>query len=180
MRSWYCARTEPNREYEARRNLERKGFTTFLPGYLQKYASKNIRLRLLFRNYIFVSFDDPMRWPDVQHTNGIHQVLLFSQDDQEYLQPSNVGSEEIETLRACALTYDDFSTKRQPQQYITEGCYVRILTGPLKDTESAQRALVEWEDGERAALALMLFNRETRVEFFIKDLELIKDPKVSC
>lgn len=187
MRQWYCARTHYNQEFEARKHIERSGHAVFLPSYLVKSGSGNIRTKLLFRNYIFFSLDDPMLWPRIRNTFGIADVLLYSPEEDKdgdipwYQMPSAIGSAAIETLRALALTYDQIRRKAgeviptRPLQIITAGCHVRILRGPLTEF-SIQRPIVEWADDKRALLPFMLFGREFKAEFYLRDLELDEIP----
>jgi transcription antitermination factor NusG len=175
MRPWYCARTEPNKEFEARRQLERRGFVVFLPTYLKKYESRNTRLRLLFRNYIFVSFDDPNLWPEVTHTPGILSVITHQPEHHTYLMPSPICSDAIETLRQQALAIDEVSggASNHPQQYITAGTYVKVISGYFQGEAQTQKALVHWADHERATLLLNMFNRQVSVQFYQKELEKV-------
>lgn len=187
MRPWYCARTHYNQEFEARKHIERMGFPVFLPSYLVKYKSSNIRPKLLFRNYIFFSLDDLMDWPRVRHAFGVADVLLYSPTDDDastvpwYQMPSPAGSKAIESLRALALSYDEIrrtakvDAPSRPVQIITQGCYVRIDNGPLKDF-SVQKPVVDWADEERAFLVLSIFGRQHRIEFYLKDLSLAEPP----
>lgn len=172
-RSWIAAQVAPNKEFEARRQLIRKGFSVFLPTYYKKYPSRNVRLRLLFRNYIFVSIDDHWLWPEIRRTPGIIAVLTQHSDEWPYLMPSPIGSEAIETLRQQALDVDEVvgSGSKQQTQYITAGTYVKVISGYFQGEAQTQRALVEWADSERATLLLNIFNRETNVQFYQKDLE---------
>lgn len=177
MRPWYVARTEPNKEFEARRQLERRGFVVFLPTYLKKYQSRNVRLRLLFRNYVFVSFDDPLLWPQVHRAPGVLSMMTHLPDrESEYLMPSPIQSDAIETLRQQALAIDEVTGGKsgRPEQYITEGCYVKVISGYLQGEAQTEKCLVQWADHERATLLLNMFNRQCEVQFYQKDLEKVE------
>lgn len=181
---WYCAHTKPNSEFEARMSLESRGFTAFLPCYLVRYASRNIRAKLLFRNYIFIDLKDAIDWPIVNQMSGILHMLTHSPPEKEkpdqpwYMMPSAVASEAIEELRQQSLSYDEIRKNGKSKiqiELITAGCYVRVLAGPLKDDPMAQRALVDWEDKYRAGLVMQMFNQKSVIEFYKKDLELVPE-----
>ncbi len=178
MRIWYCARTVPNEEWRAKRHLEQQGMTAFLPLYLKRYGSRNIRPLLLIRNYIFISLSDPGRWPLITRTIGISNLLTFQPDEtqSEYKEPSSLGSEAIEGLRLQALSMDevrkDGAVPRPPKLVITLGCHVRILRGPLT-MFNVQEPIVDWSEQDRASLVLAMFGRDHRFEFYHKDLEVV-------
>lgn len=178
MREWYCAQTYPNKEFHARDWLNRQGRTNFLPCFLKKYKSHNIRVRLLFHRYIFFVLDDPVEWPSILKPEIIHHVMCcFPHANAEYLMPNPVASKSIEELRIKALSYDEIRRGgkfRAPVQLINEGCHVKVLSGVFRDEPQAQRALVDWSDHDRASLILKVFNREIRVEFYHRDLQLVE------
>ncbi len=183
MRTWYCAQTEPNKEYKAKKYLELSGIPAFIPTYLTKDKSRHIRFNLLFRGYVFFSLDDPMLWPRIRTITGILRVItnspLETLDAPWYAMPSICASDAIEKLRAACLSFDEYrrdggGRQTRTQSYITAGCHVRILNGPLVDF-SVQKPIVEWADEERARLPILMFGREHTVEFYLKDLALVEE-----
>ena len=180
MRAWYCAQTEPNREYKARKYLELNGIPAFIPTYLTKDKSRHLKVNLLFRNYIFFSLDDPALWPRIRTITGILKVITSNPIETSspwYAMPSAVASDAIERLRNACLALDEIrrdggGKSKHVETYITAGCHVRIKDGPLADL-SVQKPIVEWASEERALLVLMMFGRQHKIEFYIKDLELI-------
>jgi len=181
VRNWYCAQTEPNKEYKARRYLELAGIPVFLPAYLTKDKSRHIKANLLFKGYVFFSLDDPVLWPRLRTITGILRVITTSSDQLWYAMPSAVASEEIESLRSHCLSYDEIDRngtgrEKRPQTYITAGCHVRIkgnVDNPFSDFIDLQKPIVEWADEQRACLPIMMFGREHKIEFFMKDLEKV-------
>ena len=175
---WYAAQTKFNKEFDVRDRLERNGFPdTFVPSYLVKYDSGNIRPRLLFRNYIFVAMDDPDRWPDIQATPNVTKVMTHppppEQAELGYRRPSAVSDAALDSLRKCAEAQADIwsGALRRRLEIITEGCYVRVLRdGPLRP--ELQRALVTWADQQKVRLLLDMFNRKVSVEFYRRDVTL--------
>lgn len=178
MRPWYCAQTEPNKEYHARQNLEQLGIPAFLPTYLVKDVQRHLYPKRLFPNYVFFSLDDPILWPRLKTIEGILRVITNHPDSKDgYMMPSNVASEQINRLKALCLSYDEFvrkpGVKPRVQTYITEGCHVRILNGPF-GAFSVQKPIVQWIEEDRAGLLLALFGKEMKVEFYLKDLEKVE------
>ena len=175
---WYAAQTKFNKEFDVRDRLSERGFTdTFLPSYLVKYDSGNVRPRLLFRNYIFVAMDDPLRWPDIQAIPGITKVLTYppppADEELGYRLPSRLADSALDSLRKCAEAQADIwsGALRRRLEIITSGCYVRVLRdGPLRP--ELQHALVEWTDRHKVGLVLDLFNRKVSVEFYRRDVTL--------
>lgn len=168
---WICARTQYRSEAEAERHLLRKGITTFLPRYQFRSPGGHTSTRLAFPSYIFAQIADPHEWPRVERTVGVERVLTHAAQAGEYRLPSTTASEAIEALRLLAL-----ATPSQPQSLITAGCYVRVMNGPLAGNPATERALVLWANNERAKLLVSMFQRDTQVEFFVKDLALHYPP----
>lgn len=177
MRSWYCVQTLPRQEPLAREGLERRGITVFLPSFLVKHRNRHISVQPLFPGYLFASFDSIRDFNRVNYCEGVTRILTHQNSLDDYKMPEAIAAAEIEGLRAQALGFDQIkrtgARRRPPQQVISAGCYVRILSGPLAGDPTTQRALVEWTDGKRATLLLTIFNRQTRAEFFQKDLEIV-------
>lgn len=184
MPMWYCAQTQPNKEFEAQDILTHKGFETFLPCYLIKYKSRNIRRKLLFRNYIFVAMDDEVNWPIIHHAPCILRMITYSPEDKEannqpwYMMPSPVASTAIARLHSLALSQDEIrkggkiGKPNRVVNLITSGVYVKILRGPMQGF-SVQKPIVEWTDEQMAGLRLMMFGREHKFTFYKKDLEVL-------
>lgn len=178
MRTWYCAQTEPNKEHKARKYLEMSGIPAFLPTYLTKDKSRHITVNLLIRGYVFFSLDDPSLWPRLRTITGILKVITTSSDQLWYAMPCVTASKEIEHLRKLCLSYDEYrrdggGRQKRTQTVIDAGCHVRVLSGPFAEIINEQKPLVEWADEERALLPFMMFGRECKLEFFIKDLERV-------
>lgn len=187
MRLWYCIQSYPKHEIIARQQLERRGFPVFDPTYLVKYGNRHIAHRRLFGRYMFVALENPLQWPEVAHTIGVAEVITgaaIAHDqrkpgDSEYRKALTINrSHSIESLREQALSMDEIRRDGKPRAiappkaYITAGCCVRILSGPLVPF-SIQNPIVEWADEERAALVLQLFGKDMRVEFYQRDLERV-------
>jgi hypothetical protein len=179
MRKWYCAQTEPNKEHKARKYLEMSGIPVFLPTYLTKDKSRHLKVNLLIKGYVFFSLDDPALWPRLRTITGILKVITTQSDQLWYAMPSEAASKEIEHLRGLCLSYDEYKRdgggmQRRTETYITAGCHVRMSEGsanPFAEWVNIQQPIVEWTDEARACLPIMMFGRENKIEFYLKDLE---------
>jgi transcriptional antiterminator RfaH len=123
---WYLVHTRSNGELKTELNLERQGFTTFLPR-----VEKTIRharrfkavRRPLFPRYLFVRLDIGRdRWLSVNSTLGVSR--LFAREGQPVAVPFGV----VETLQA----HSEAGLMRL-DRLLAEGQRVRILSGPLAD-----------------------------------------------
>ena len=176
---WCCARTKPHCEQVVRDNLERQGMPTFLPAFLIKKPDRHIAVKLLFRSYIFMYLDNPASWPRVRNTIGVTNLITYAPDEEEYLSPSLVGHPAIMALRQQALEKDEIrrGTGRKNTitvDHIKPGCYVKVISGPFQNKPWAQKALVHLVEHESAELLAFMFNRECKVKFYLKELELIQ------
>jgi len=160
---YICAQTHHGREALADDNLRRQGLETFLPTYREQRKDGSEVVRYLFPSYIFIAMEAMEYWPIVHRSIGIKQVLTFHPNKKEYIEPSLLSSEAIETLRRSA-TLDEQKEARR----ITAGCYVKILSGVFAG--QAESALVEWADNTRATLLISIFNRRVRAQFYLRDL----------
>ncbi|WP_340119169.1 transcription termination/antitermination NusG family protein [Pelagibius sp. 7325] len=79
MKRWYVAQTQTQAEDRARFNLERQGFTTYLPRYRRErsHARRRETVRaLLFPGYIFVEFAlESAPWRSINGTFGISHLV---------------------------------------------------------------------------------------------------------
>lgn len=162
---YICAQTQYKQERWAGENLRRQGLEPFLPTYRHRIKDGSYSVRLLFPSYIIVGLEHQTQWPIVQRTLGIKQVLVFQPRRREYMEPSEIPTEAVESLRSIAVP-----DERNEPTRITKGCYVRILSGVFAGQEGADRALVEWADNVKATLLVSIFNRQIRAQFFLKDL----------
>ena len=139
MRAWYCAQTEPNCEYRAKKYLELDGIPAFLPTYLTKDKSRHLKVNLLIRGYIFFSLDDPVLWPRIRTVSGILKVItnitVQLEDTLWYSMPSLCGSQAIENLRKLCLSMDEFRRdgggRTKTLNYLTAGVHVRMRAGTV-------------------------------------------------
>lgn len=149
---WYVVVTQPNNEARARENLERQGFSVYLPRYrrTRKHARKTESvLRPLFPRYLFVGLDLARdRWRSVQSTLGV-QSLVTSGD-----RPSEVPEAVIAAIQEREGEDGLVQISAPP---LPKGAKVRVLDGIFEDAVGVfERVAGE----QRVAVLLQLLGRE--------------------
>jgi transcriptional antiterminator RfaH len=154
MPRWYVIQCEPREERRALANLERQGFSCYLPMITvekSKHGCKRDIPEPLFPGYLFIDLNELSdNWHPIRSTRGVIQLVRF----QEY--PVAVRVEIIESIRQRL-------TSAEPRiPYLKTGERVRITDGPFADAE----AIFIANDGhERVALLLNILQREHRLSF---------------
>lgn len=124
---WYVARTLPQREIHASRQLENQGFRTFLPRHWKnrRHARKVETISApLFPRYIFVVVDRTRdRWRSINGTLGIDRLLTYGGEPQAV--PAGV----VENLIAAA----DAEGNVRFDFHLKEGDAVKVIAGPFVD-----------------------------------------------
>jgi transcriptional antiterminator RfaH len=97
---WAVTQTHPQAERWARDNLERQGYSTFLPLVRVRQPDRatptihHVVTRPLFTSYLFVRIDSPL-WAPIRHTFGVRRLLLDGEG-----RPGIVAEAAIEALQA--------------------------------------------------------------------------------
>ena len=156
MKSWYAVHTHAHGEQRALVNLERQGFSPWLPTYRRqrRHAGKVEQvLRPLFPRYLFVSLDlEAQRWRAILSTFGV--AGLVGRADGPVPVPDAV----MEALQARAGADGTFMLDRT--SLLKEGDAVRIDDGPMRDLEGIFQAA---NDADRVIVLLSLMGRDVRV-----------------
>lgn len=153
---WYVVQTHVNAEAKAAANLDRQGFSVYLPRYLRRrsHARKiDIVARPLFPRYLFVAIDvATQRWRSIQSTLGVSRLVCWSGE------PASVANGVINALKQRE---DDGGFIKLARRFgFAPGDKVRIVEGAFIDNF----ALVEdISDRERVAVLLDLLGRKVRV-----------------
>jgi transcriptional antiterminator RfaH len=153
-RRWYVIQCKPREERRALENLERQGFSCYLPTLkvekLRHGCMRDIP-EPLFPGYLFIHLNElGDNWHPIRSTRGVIQLVRF----REYAIP--VGDEIIQRIRRRLAT----DNPRIP--YLEYGECVRITDGPFADVE----AIFVAKDGqERAVLLLNVLQCEHRMSF---------------
>ena len=152
---WYLAQLKPNSLAIARRNLERQGFTLFVP---QRMETRRVGARFrtapfpLFPGYVFIALDPAQsRWRAVNSTVGVTKLVSFGG------QPAAVPRGLVEEI-ALACDADDVLL---PETALAPGDTVRLTGGPF----TGLIAEVERCDPDRRIWVLIeLMGQQTRIQ----------------
>ena len=123
---WFVATLKPNGYAKAKCNLERQGFSTFMPleaRHVRHARQEREVLRPLFPGYIFIAFDrNVTQWRVINNTLGVLGLIMIGASA-----PQKVPNGLMAALRAGC----DASGKILPPAVFTEGEKVRVLHGPF-------------------------------------------------
>lgn len=151
---WYVARTLPQREFHAARQLLNQNFRTFVPRFWKnrRHARKVETISApLFPRYIFVVVDRTRdRWRSINGTLGVDRLLMYGGEPQAV--PLGV----VENLIAAS---DDQGNVRF-DLHLKEGDAVKVTAGPFADLIGRLERL---EDQGRVRVLLEILGGRVRV-----------------
>lgn len=149
---WYVVITQPNNEARAQENLQRQGFSVYLPRYrrTRKHARKTESvLRPLFPRYLFVGLDLARdRWRSVQSTFGVQGMVKVGD------RPSAVPEAVIAAIQERE---GDDGLVQLGAPILPKGTKVRVLDGIFEDAVGVFERVA---DRQRVAVLLQLLGRE--------------------
>jgi transcriptional antiterminator RfaH len=153
---WYVVQSHPNAEHKAVLNLERQGFTTYLPRYLKRRRHAR-RVEVvpapLFPRYLFVGIDlEIQRWRSIFSTLGVSRLVCNGE------QPTPIAENVIGNLKSRE-DESGFVRLNKPILF-RAGDKIRILEGAFADCLGLYEGL---KDSERVAILLDLLGRKVRV-----------------
>lgn len=152
---WYLIYSKSRQEPLAKENLERQGYSTYLPLLRtprRRLGRRIIRIEPMFPRYFFIRLDTQTdNWAPIRSTIGVTNLVRFG------MTPSPVPDELIQVLR----DRDDSSGVQDiPMHEFKEGDMVRIEEGPFTGYEgiflaktSQERVLVLLDIVGRSAKA---------------------------
>lgn len=129
--AWYLVHAKPREEDTALANLERQGYTAFLPrihATVRRGGRYRRRIEALFPRYLFIELDAAGQdWRPVRSTVGVSRLVCFG------TWPAVVPGEIVEGLRRRAddagIVTAEATADFQP------GDSVRIIDGPFAGYE---------------------------------------------
>ena len=96
MRNWFAVHTHSRGEFVAKANLERQGYTTYLPLFrtTRRHARKTEVVSVpLFPRYIFVRLMEGMGgWSKIKYSSGVSNVVSFG------LRPATISQKVLQDL----------------------------------------------------------------------------------
>ena len=151
---WYVARTLPQREFHAARQLLNQNFRTFVPRFWKnrRHARKVETISApLFPRYIFVVVDPRRdRWRSINGTLGVDRLLMYGGEPQAV--PLGV----VENLIAAS----DEQGNVRFDLHLKEGDAVKVTAGPFADLIGRLERL---EDQGRVRVLLEILGGRVRV-----------------
>lgn len=151
---WYLLQHKPNSHKIALRNLDRQGFTTFMPLIEEtRRASSRFttRIRPLFPGYIFVALDRARpAFRPINSTYGVSRLVQLGDA------PNAVDARIIRDLSERC----DATGVLQPAHALAAGDRVQIATGPMSDFVAR---IEELQPDHRVALLLEFMGQKARL-----------------
>jgi len=159
---WYAVWTRSRHEFVAAGELERKGFTIFLPT-VDKLSSRKDRRKVytapLFPGYLFVQTEmDTEHYVRIVRSVGVAQVLGYHMGKAD-----PVREEEIESIKIIL----DGKIPVEDHPFLPEGSHVRVLTGPLKGVVGI---LKEYRGKRRIVVQVELLRQAIACELTLADV----------
>ena len=151
---WYVARTLPQRELHAARQLNNQGFRTFVPRYWKnrRHARRVETISAaLFPRYIFVVVDRTRdRWRSINGTLGVDRLLMYGGEPQAV--PVGIVENLIAVADGQGNVRFDFRLK--------EGDAIKVTAGPFADLVGQ---LEQLDDNGRVRVLLEILGGRVRV-----------------
>jgi len=151
---WYVIQCKPHQECRAFENLERQGFSCYLPTLSVEELRHGCRREIqepLFPGYLFIDLDEFRdNWQPIRSTRGVIRIVRFNQ------YPIPVQNEIIEVIRQRLAINQPRITNLQP------GERVRITDGCFADVEAI---FVANDGNERVTLLMNILHREQTLSF---------------
>jgi transcriptional antiterminator RfaH len=153
---WYVVQTQVNSEVKAAQNLQRQGFSVYLPRYLKRrrHARKvDFTAKALFPRYMFVAIDmATQRWRSIQSTVGVSRLVCNG--DVPAAVPEGV-------VGALKGREDDKGFVRMDvKPAFAPGDKVRVLAGAFMDNAGLFNGMA---DHDRVSILLDMLGRKVRV-----------------
>lgn len=156
IQRWFVAQTHSHAEARAIANLERQGFSTYLPRYLKRRRhARKVELvpAPLFPRYVFVTIDmERQRWLSIQSTLGITRLVCDGR------MPLAVPAGIVEGLMS-RHDADGFVRLLAPRG-LKPGDRVRVVGGAF---EACLGLFEQMSDEQRITILLDLMGRKVRV-----------------
>jgi len=155
---WACIYTHPQAERWANTNLQRSGFTTYLPLYVTRVRDNAIRSlwhtveRPLFARYLFIRFNHTATsWSPIRATPGVVDLVRSGTD------PAYASDAAISTLQALDHVR---RTLTPPEPLWRPGAACKLAHGPFQGWDAVVTAVHH----DRALVALLMLGHLREVQ----------------
>jgi transcriptional antiterminator RfaH len=144
-KAWYLIHTKARQETTALTNLERQGFTCYLPKITKeaKGSGKRTKSEAMFPRYLFIHLEtgeSGNNWMPIRSTRGVDKLVQFGET-----YPC------VEDQLVHSLRERERDTPLQP--ILKKGDGVQILDGPFQDLD----AIFYTDDSEHRVIILINF-----------------------
>jgi transcriptional antiterminator RfaH len=142
---WYLIHTKPRQETTALTNLERQGYTCYLPKITKEAngSGKRTKTEAMFPRYLFIqleSGESGNNWMPIRSTRGVDKLVQFGETYPR-----------VEDQLIHSLKERERDTPLQP--ILQKGDGVQILDGPFQDLD----AIFYTDDSEHRVIILINF-----------------------
>jgi len=165
MKSWYLLQAKPRQENLAKLNLERQGYTVYLPlapVRRKKRGKQSIESAPMFPLYLFIYLQEGTDdWGPIRSTIGIARLVRFGQI------PARIPDKLISLLKDRE---DENGLQRLPIKSVEPGDKVRINTGPFEGYEAIVQAT---SSRSRIVLLMKIIESYIKVEIDQDSLETV-------
>ena len=154
-KEWFILQFKSNSHNQAKKNLNRQGFETFLPLHdtTSRKTSRFINTsKPLFPGYMFIKFDRAKsEWHKINSTYGVSRLITF-----------NSILKSIPTIFVDHLMKRyDLSGKLLPIQKLKKGDQVKVLKGPFADFIAT---VEKYETDQRIWILMDLMGRKIKIQ----------------
>ncbi|MAF99687.1 MAG: transcription/translation regulatory transformer protein RfaH [Acidiferrobacteraceae bacterium] len=162
-KKWYLIYTKPRGERQAKENLERQGYFTYLPMALRNRRRNSKSIPVVdpfFPRYLFIALDtETENWAPIRSTLGVTSMVRFGQS------PARVPAD----LIAFLLDREDERGHQViPAKNFKPGERIRISEGPLTGYEG----IYQTTNGmERVTVLIKILEKERKITIKPKFLE---------
>jgi len=164
-KSWYLIYTKPLKERLALENLERQGYTAYLPMLTLRKRKRGVYVQVtepMFPRYLFVHLDKQNdNWSPIRSTRGVGGIVRFGMD------PARVPDDFVQMLKDNVQREEE---KASAEPLFDKGDKVRIVDGPFAGYEAVfdtQKA------SERAIVLLDIASNYTKMQIDSDNLEKV-------
>ncbi len=158
MTYWAVALCKSGSENVAVDNLQRQGFVSYIPKYLQR-VGKVTKVKILFPRYIFVQIEE--QWHSINSTRGVSRLILTNEN-----KPAVIQDEVIEELKSRE---DSKGLIQLPSQgRFRQGENVTIANGVLEGYNGIYEGM---RDADRVRVLIDLLGRKVLIEVNEQDLK---------
>lgn len=165
MKGWYLIYSKPRQEGTAQEQLERQGYTTYLPLAPIRYRQRgraHTKIGPMFPRYLFIHLtagqDD---WRPIRSTIGVSNLVKFG--DSAIQVPDSL----ISTLMRRE---DEHGVQKIQAKLLKKGEKIRVAEGPLEGYEG----IFEAKSGkDRVVVLLKILEKQAKLEISQDKIEVL-------